>query len=395
MIDVRFLISDPHEVFSLLGRRGITHENIQRAHDKVLRARAKRRDLESIYAIKNQIDKDLAPELQHLQLKQKRLRLRDECENAEHQMEKELQNLPNIPLLSTPDGLHENNNLIVAEHAGNSHTSVYHKVHEGFQNAVAIPNGQIAGAGFEMLRGNCARMLRALSNFALKLHADNFEELALPAIVSQTSMLGSAHLPKFAEAAFPLEGERLWLAPTAEVAFCALHRSTCLEEACLPVRYISSVPCFRREIGSGGVAARFRLHQYHQVELFSICDPAQSIDELAFMLQSAELALRELGLHFRSTELCCGKLPFSAAKAYKLEVFLPISARWIDVSTISLSTDFLARRSNIRMTKTGRRTLVHTLNASAMACSRVRVALMEYGFAENCATIPSVLMPYY
>jgi seryl-tRNA synthetase len=238
-------------------------------------------------------------------------------------------------------------------------------------------------------------MLRALSSLALDLHSPEFVELSLPSLLSERAMFGSGHLPRFKNAAYHIDARDLWLAPTAEVAFSALHQGRTVEISDLPERYIAQLTCFRGEAGGGGVASQFRLHQYEQVELFSLCEPSRSIAELQFLLEKAELALRILELRYRVVEFCSGQLPFSSAKAYKLEIFLPISNRWLGVSTVSLSSDFLARRSGIRLAGVSGNRYVHTLNASALACSRIRLALLEYGYNGKIGSRPKALAHLY
>lgn len=399
MIDMQLMVRDAPRICALLEKRGVDLESMRRAMNWSQVARAKQQELEALQAFANKhqrLVRGSVPEPELLQIKQERARLREEWRRAKREMAEAVGALPNLPHSSTPNGLYETDNVIVAEYPSACCQRVNRDAQERPQKKEpASLSSRIAGAGFEVLCGDSARMLRALANFALQLHTGTFEELCLPALVSEASMFGSGHLPKFANGAYSVEGGHLWLAPTAEVAFCALHRTASLEATRLPARYISYTTCFRREVGGGGNSARFRLHQYHQVELFSVCDPSRGLDELAFMLKSSERALQCLELRYRSVELCCGQLPFSAAKAYKLEVFLPRSNCWIDVSTISLATDFLARRNSIRLIADRRRVLVHTLNASGLACSRVRIALEEHGFTGRAGAIPPALKPYF
>lgn len=397
MLDFRYLIRDADKISIALTRRGIEGDFLQRVQYLARHTFELRQQLEMTQARARSVARRapvIGARVEEAKLERKKLR--EEHAIAERELISALHNLPNLPHPSAPNGTAESDDVQVAEHLGVGPgvvADIRQTTNEMGFDADAIT--QIAGAGFKVARGFGARMLRALADFALELHSRDFEELSLPALVSDVSMFSSGHLPKFINAAYSIAGERLWLAPTAEVSFCALHRGRCINAEDLPARYMAHVPCFRREVGGGGGASRFRLHQYYQVELFSVCHPSRSLGELQFMLENAEMALRRLELRYRVVELCCGRLPFSAAKAYKIELFLPHSKRWLDVSTVSLATDFLSRRSNIRVTGSSGRVHVHTLNASALACSRVWLALSEYGYGGDQKTIPAPLTPYF
>lgn len=392
MIDERLLAGDDDAVEFALLKRGIDLDTIRLARERTRRARAMRRDAESLRAEGNRMQRGETERDGLVQAKQARRAHQAACERAQADMAAAIDGLPNLPHASVPDGRDEAANVVVAEFTGIVPTNVAEVLPCGRFDAAE--SARVAGTGFELLRGSDARMLRALSRFALEINANEFEELSLPALVSTAAMQGSAHLPKFAAGAYAVAGESLWLAPTAEVAFVALLRGARLKRTGLPARHMAHVPCFRREIGSGGITARFRLHQYQQVELFSVCEPERSLDELQFLLECAQRALRRLHLRYRIVELCSACLPFSAAKAYKLEIYFPRSDRWIDVSTVSLATDFLARRSDIRLSGGGG-LHVHTLNASALACTRVRLALLEYGYSSDPGAIPEALLTHY
>lgn len=395
MLDVKYFLGNAEQVEAALLRRGIDGVSVQHARECVDHARAAQRELESMRAQTRDLERssDNLGRLQQMKIERKGLR--EKCKKAELEMSAALAALPNLPHPSTPDGLQEDCDVLVSECLNANFPSFGNTALDSRDKPVDPElAARVTGSGFEVLRGDEARILRALTNFALELNGDEFEELSLPALVSEASMMGSAHLPKFASGAYSIADTALWLAPTAEVAFCALHREARIHVEDLPVRYVAHVPCFRREIGGGGSGSRFRLHQYHQVELFSACDPARSLDELLFILDRAEQALRRLELRYRVIELCSGQLPFSAAKAFKIELFLPRSDQWIDVSTVSLATDFLARRSDLCMKGTSSKVYLHTVNASALACSRVRLALTEYGYGGGSDSIPMALRAY-
>jgi seryl-tRNA synthetase len=393
MLDGRRLLNAGVAAAAGLRRRGVESDEIEAVVMRASRVVALRRELEKLRARANRNDRGaLGPSDLARELKAERQSLELDFRMAESAFLEAAELLPNLPDDSAPSGLLDADNRIVDEYAGTLRVSGSDAQRREFiPTSPLTASASIAGSGFAVLRGESARLQRGLATLALELHGAVFEEVSLPALVSEQAMRASGHLPKFASGAYAVANSALWLTPTAEVAFCALHRGEVIDRSRLPIRYIAQTPCFRREIGSGGTAARHRLHQYHQVELFSLCEPKRGLDELAFLLASAQEALRRLGLRYRVVELCCGQLPFSAAKAYKLEIFLPVSGYWLDVSTVSFAGDFLARRGDIRFADAGQRELVHTINASALACSRILDALVEYGINASFEALESVL----
>ena len=235
---------------------------------------------------------------------------------------------------------------------------------------------------FSVLRGDGARLLRGLVNLALDLHRDRYEEIAPPHLVRTEVISRTGHLTKFDTQAYRVRDDDLWLVPTAEVPLMGLHQGEILPESELPRRYMAYTVCWRREAGAAGKDTRGmqRLHEFHKVELVKLCRPEDGRAELAGLLSDAELALQVLGLPYRVVELCAGDLTFSAAKVYDLEVYSPGVDRWLEVSSVSLVTDFQARRGQIRFRREGGGVeFVHALNGSGLATPRVWAALIEHG----------------
>lgn len=386
MLDLRYLLRHSVKVSQALSSRDQSHAKTVRRILKLLgRARSLRRRARAAYPDKAAKFGTGGSEGCS---SESSARLGESYARLKKALMYELSKLPNLPDPTVPVGRHESEDRLVRQHL----CSTLLPAEKGALRLVWLGQGStrhIAGAGFELLNGDEARMVRMLATFALDLHSQYFIEVQMPALLSSRAMFGSGHLPRFEKAAYSVEGTDLWLAPTVEVAFCALHSGTKLTHEKLPARYIAHQTCFRKEVGGGGVDSHLRLHQYEQVELFSLCEPSNSRGELEFILDRAELPLRMLKLQYRVIEFCRGQLPFSSEKAYRLEVFFPRSKRWVGVSTVSLAGNFLARRSRISLAPGAGNQLLHTINGSALACSRIRQALLEYGHNQNA--LPAVI----
>jgi len=234
----------------------------------------------------------------------------------------------------------------------------------------------------------------------LDLHTQEhgYEEIIPPFLVNTQTMTGTGQLPKFEEDLYKIEGEDLWLIPTAEVPLTNLHAGEILAEKELPKYYTAYTPCFRKEAGAHGRDVRgiMRLHQFNKVELVKIVHPEKSYEELEKLVRDAEKVLQLLGLHYRVVELCTGDLGFSAAKTYDLEVWIPSQERYREISSCSNCEDFQARRAKIRFRdKNGKVHLVHTLNGSGLAVGRTVIAILEqYQQEDGSVVVPEALRDY-
>ena len=262
---------------------------------------------------------------------------------------------------------------------------------------------KLSGARFTVLRGQLARLHRALAQFMLDLHVSThgYEETNVPVIVSADAMQGTGQLPKFEEDLFStMVGEsRRYLVPTAEVPLTNMVRGDILDADDLPMRLTAHSMCFRAEAGSHGrdVRGMIRQHQFEKVELVAIATPAQSDAEHAHMVRAAEVVLEKLELPYRRVLLCTGDMGFSARKTWDLEVWLPSQKRYREISSVSNCGDFQARRMQARWRnpETGKPELVHTLNGSGVAVGRAMIAVLEnYQNADGSITVPEVLRPY-
>ncbi|MDD5719076.1 MAG: serine--tRNA ligase [Candidatus Krumholzibacteria bacterium] len=257
---------------------------------------------------------------------------------------------------------------------------------------------RMSGSGFSLLRGDLARLERALINWFLDTHrAAGYVEVAVPYLVSPAAMLGTGQLPKLADDMYRCVDDDLYLIPTAEVSVTNIHRECTLAESDLPLRYCAFSPCFRREAGAAGKDTRglLRMHQFHKVELVHFTHPDHSRQALADLTADAEKLLQRLDLPYRVVLLASGDLSFAAARCHDLEVWSPGVAQWLEVSSCSCFGDFQARRAQIRWKGPTGRGYVHTLNGSALALPRVIVAIMEnYQTADGKIAVPAVLRPY-
>lgn len=262
---------------------------------------------------------------------------------------------------------------------------------------------KLSGARFTVLRGQLARLHRALAQFMLDLHTNEhgYEETSVPVIVNADSMRGTGQLPKFEEDLFATQlGEhKRYLIPTSEVPLTNIVRDEILDDARLPLRMTAHSMCFRSEAGSGGrdVRGMIRQHQFEKVELVSITRPSESYDEQERMTRAAETVLEKLGLPYRRMLLCTGDMGFGAARTFDLEVWLPSQDTYREISSCSNCEDFQARRMQARWRNpaTGKPEPVHTLNGSGTAVGRALIAVMEnHQNADGSITVPEALRPY-
>jgi seryl-tRNA synthetase len=258
---------------------------------------------------------------------------------------------------------------------------------------------KLSGSMFPLFKGLGARLVRALSSYALNAHSGDFVEVRPPTLVRTDTMISTGHLPKFAVEAYHVERDDLWAIPTAEVPLTSMYRNEILEEVDLPARFTASTSCFRREAGAAGRDTRglLRVHEFDKVELFAYSTAEQADEVHADMLARARALLEALDLEHRVLDLCAGDLGGSSARTYDLEVYSPGCDMWLEVSSVSWCSDYQARRANIRYRPTsgGAPVLTHTLNGSALAWPRIWAALVETGRRpDGSVELPAVLEPY-
>ncbi|OJF89947.1 serine--tRNA ligase [Pararhizobium antarcticum] len=328
----------------------------------------------------------------------------DDSRKADAELADALSRIPNIPLEDVPVGRDESGNVVKLVHGqkpGWNHTPKEHfEIGEALGWLDFEGAAKIAGSRFTIVKGQLARMERALGQFMLDLHTTEhgYLEVQPPLMVRDDAMYGTGQLPKFAEDLFRTTDDR-WLIPTAEVPLTNMVREQILEAEKLPLRFTALTPCFRSEAGSAGRDTRgmLRQHQFNKVELVSITDAESSIDEHERMTACAEAVLKRLGLHYRVMTLCTGDMGFGARKTYDLEVWLPGQDSFREISSCSVCGDFQGRRMNARYRVKDDKALkfVHTLNGSGTAVGRTLIAVIEnYLNEDGSITVPDVLLPY-
>lgn len=312
--------------------------------------------------------------------------------------------IPNIPESGVPEGPDEDHNVEVRRWSMPREFDFTPKDHIALGEALGLMDfetaGTLSGARFVFLKGQLARLERALAQFMLDLHTEEhgYTEVNTPVMVRDEALFGTGQLPKFAEDLFKTEEGR-WLIPTAEVPLTNQVAGKILDPATLPLRYTAFSLCFRSEAGAAGKDTRgmIRQHQFEKVEMVSITTPEQSAAEHIRMTNAAEEVLKRLNLPYRVLELCTGDMGFSAARTYDLEVWLPGQGRYREISSCSVCNDFQARRMKARYKPEGEKNtrFVHTLNGSGVAVGRALVAVMEnYQQADGSIVVPEVLRPY-
>ena len=311
--------------------------------------------------------------------------------------------IPNIPNEAVPYGKDDTENVELRRWGEPRQFDFEPKAHWDIGQDLNILDperaGKVTGARFHFYKDLGARLERAIMNYFLDTHtANGYTEVFPPFMANKASMTGTGQLPKFAEDMYKLEGEDLYLIPTAEVPVTNFHRGEVLDRATLPIRYCAYSACFRAEAGSAGRDTRglIRQHQFNKVELVKFADPEKSYEELEELTGEAEKVLQGLGLPYRVVVLTTGDLTFSSAKTYDIEVWMPSYGRYVEISSCSNFEDFQARRANIKCKdKDGKAVFAHTLNGSGVAIGRTTAAILEnYQNADGSVTIPEVLRRY-
>ncbi|MEM9452235.1 MAG: serine--tRNA ligase [Cyanobacteria bacterium P01_E01_bin.6] len=420
MLDIRQIRENPDAVQTQLNLRGTGYDL-----SPILDLAQQQRDLESqrseLQARSNVIGKEVGqkikagadpkePEVAALreegnQLKGQVSELETSERDIKAKLEEILLTLPNLPDESTPIGKTEDENVEVRRW-GDDYLPKHPDIlpHWEIGEKLGILNFErsvrIAQSRFVTLLGAGAALERALIQFMLDLHIkEGFTEVMPPFLINTQSLITSGQLPKFADESFKCDRDDLWLTPTAEVPVTSLYRDDILSSNDLPIYHCAYTPCFRREAGSYGRDTRglIRLHQFNKVEMFKFVHPNTSFDELESLTQQAEAVLQALKLPYRVIALCTGDLGFSAVKTYDLEVWLPSSEKYREISSCSNCTDFQARRGSIRFKEPGKKgtQLVHTLNGSGLAIGRTMAAILEnYQQPDGTVHIPDVLQPF-
>jgi seryl-tRNA synthetase len=414
MFDVKWIRDNPDAFDRGLARRGLSARaaGIVELDEKW---RAAETTAQEIQARRNRVSKeiggakargeDLAPLLAQVAIdKEGQAAVEQDAARLRRIIEDDLAALPNIPAEDVPDGKDEHDNQLVRSHGTPPNFHFAAKEHYELGEALGLMDfaraGKLSGARFVVLKGQLARLERAIGQFMIDLQTGEFgyTEISPPLMVRDEAAFGTGSLPKFGEDLFKTT-TGLWLVPTAEVPLTNLVADEILDEADLPLRFTAWTPCFRSEAGAAGKDTRgmIRQHQFEKVELVSIADPDRSGEEHERMTACAEEVLKRLGLAYRVMLLCAGDMGFAARKTYDIEVWLPGQQAYREISSCSNCGDFQARRMKARFRPAeGKGTrFVHTLNGSGLAVGRTLIAVLEnFQRADGTITVPDVLRPY-
>ena len=412
MISIELIRSEPDRVRRAAEKRG-EQAPIDRILDLDSRRRALIPEADGLRARRNEVSKslgqtkerpaDLIEEMRQVGARIKELH--GETRAVEEELDALLLDLPNIPEDDVPVGQDDSDNVVIrtiGEPPSPDFEPLPHwELGEGL-GIIDFERGvKLAGSRFYVLKGQGARLQRALISWMLDLHIDEhgYQELYLPDLVSRSTAVGSGQLPKFADTMYHDEEDDLWLVPTAEVPITNLHGDEILDPGTLPLNYVAHTPCFRREKAAAGKDTRGikRVHQFEKVEMFKFVEPDRSADELERLVADAEDVCARLGMAYRVSLLCTGDMGIAATRTYDLEIWAPGVGDWLEVSSCSNCTDFQARRANIRYRPEARARAryVHTLNGSGLGLPRVMIAVLEnYQQADGSVLVPEVLRPY-
>jgi seryl-tRNA synthetase len=379
-------------------RRGLITQNEQRkaqrnkASDEIARLKKEKQNADAIIAEMKQTSeliKQTDEKIGELDERQKALLL----------------TIPNVPHSSVPIGSSSADNVEVRRWGKPPEMNFAAKPHWEVGEKTGILDlavaAKITGARFAVYKGWGARLERAIANFFLDVHTreHGYTEILPPFLVNTASLTGAGQLPKFAADLFRIQDTDFWLTPTSEVELHNLYRDEVIREEELPVRVTAWTACFRSEAGAAGKDTRgiLRQHQFQKVELFKFAHPEKSYEELESLTRNAETILEKLGLHYRTVLLCSGDMGFASAKTYDIEVWLPSTKEFREISSCSNCEAFQARRANIRYKPKGggKNEFVHTLNGSGLAVGRTWIAVVEnYQQVDGSVLVPEVLRPY-
>src|SRR5690554_4138819 len=415
MLDLKLIRTNPDLVKEGLRKRGtevVVHELLQLDQER----RSTLVKLEALKNKRNTVSKEIgrlkAVKEDAFSIIEEMRQVNEEIKGLDNQVraiddqiQERLLTIPNLPAQDVPEGKDESFNLEVRRWGAPRKFEFDPKPHWEIGEEREILDfewgAKISGARFTVLKGLGARLERALVNFMLDLHINkhSYTEIFPPYLVNRDSMIGTGQLPKFEEDMFKVDPQGYYLIPTAEVPVTNLHREEimCLEE--LPKKYVAYTACFRAEAGAAGRDTRglIRQHQFNKVELVKLATPEKSYDELERMVCDAEAVLQRLELPYRVMLLCAGDMGFAAAKCYDLEVWLPSSGTYREISSCSNCEDFQARRAGIRF-RPGpgdKPEYLHTLNGSGVAIGRTVAAILENNQEEDGSVrIPKALVPY-
>ena len=413
MIDLKLLQKDFDGVKAKLIRKGVDAKLIEKLRIKNEELKEAKTGFETLQAAQNAMSKEFGIYMREkrdvTELKAKvdenKIKIADALEIQrlrQEELESIAMSIPNMPDDDVPDGEDENDNVEIKKVLTPREFSFRAKEHW----ELAEENGwidfergvKLATSRFSVSFGMGAKLERALINFMLNFNSKRgFEEVSVPALVNRAALEGTGQLPKFEDDLYKIDSQELFLIPTAEVPVTNLYQDEILQEEELPKKMTAYTSCFRKEAGAAGRDTRgmIRQHQFHKVELVAITKPQESDKVFDEMVACASDLLSALELPHRLVTLCTGDLGFGAAKTVDLEVWLPGQNTYREISSVSNTRDFQARRAKIRYKDGKKNSMVHTLNGSSLAVGRTLVAIMEnFQNEDGSITIPKALEPY-
>jgi len=413
MIDIKLLQKDFNQVAQSLLKKGVDDAILDDLKQKSATAKAKRQDMENLQAEQNTLTsqfgtykkegKDISElQVQVADLKKTKSVYEDEVRVLEEELNSIAMGIPNMPNDDVPLGASEEDNIVLETIGEKPTFSFEPKEHWDIGESTGIIDFErgvkLAKSRFCALKGIGARLERALINYFLDFNRSRgFEEWYVPFMTNSEMLRGTGQLPKFGDDLFKIEGEDLYLIPTAEVCLTNLYNDEIVPSEELPLLLTSYTPCFRKEAGSAGRDTRgmIRQHQFDKVEMVAITTPEQSTEIFEKMVECASDLLSSLDLPHQKVQLCTGDLGFSAKTTIDLEVWLPGQQKYREISSISNTGDFQARRAKIRYKDGKKNVLCHTLNGSSLAVGRTLVALIEnHQNEDGTINIPLVLQKY-
>jgi seryl-tRNA synthetase len=415
MIDIKLLRKDPQETQKKLQSK-VGDVDLSKIIELDTQLREKKTHLENLKAKRNEVSEQIgvlkrkgeACENKMLQMSQQNQEIHAldvEVASLESALVDLLARLPNLPMEDVPVSPDPKDNVCVKSYGEKPLFTFPFKNHLELNQKLHLfdfeRGAKITGSGWMAYRGLGARLEWALLNYMIDFHVqEGWTQWMPPIAVKKEILFGAGQLPKFENQQYkiPEEDHPLYLIPTAEVALNGLYFDEILPEEMLPLKYVAYTPCFRREAGAAGAQERglIRMHQFNKVEMFAFSTPEQSVTLFNEMVRRAERVLEGLGLHYRTMLLVTGDMSFAAARTIDVEVWLPGQNRYYEVSSISNCTDYQSRRSKVRFRrKNDKPELVHTLNGSGLATSRLMVALLENNQQQDGSVlIPKVLQKY-
>ena len=407
MIDIKKLRDNFEDIESSLNSRGykLNKSSFQSLDKKrkelqidVESLQAERKSLSSDFGKLKASGDDTTDLKTTIDEKNQELEIKDEeLQSILNEINDLMLDIPNIPHESVPEGKNEEDNVVIEKYGDikSKNTLDHLEITNHIDTDLAA---KLAGSRFAVLKGDIAKLQRALITFMLDEAASNgYQEFYLPYIVNKESLLGTGQLPKFEEDQFKIS-DRLYLSPTAEVQLTNMFRDNVLDAKDLPLKVTSHTSCFRSEAGSYGKDTRglIRQHQFEKIELVQITHPDSSMDCLKNLLSNACQILDKLELPYQVIELCTGDLGFSSTKTFDIEVWMPSQEKYREISSCSNFSDFQARRANIKFKDKNGNAFAHTINGSGLAVGRTLIALLENRFDGNEEIdLPECLEPYF